>query len=300
MPLKSLFITIVKLLICGFMYYVGVVVGGMAASLLQLPPPSMPPGADSPTVMAYLLLGSPVLALALALLARGMTGAFVTRALILTFLMWIANTLNTQLEAAIFTTNASDFGFSLVSFFVASLLCGGAVAWLFPPAAPGGGFAAAWQKFFAQRSVVGWAWRLPLAAVAFMPIYFFFGLLVVPFIIEYYTQNMYGLQSPPLERLLLVLFVRSVLFLLACLPVLAVWQGTRRHLTLALGLALFVLVGFLGLFSAHWLPLSVRVPHSIEILADEFVYAWALTALLVKGGVAHQQVPRPVGRGAMA
>ena len=46
-----------------------------------------------------------------------------------------------------------------------------------------------------------------------------------------------------------------------------------------LGLALFILVGLVYMVSAYWMPFSVRVPHSVEFMADEFVYAGVLTAL---------------------
>jgi hypothetical protein len=43
--------------------------------------------------------------------------------------------------------------------------------------------------------------------------------------------------------MLVVLFVRSVLFLFACLPTVIVWQRSTRSLFLSLGFALFVLEG---------------------------------------------------------
>ena len=42
---------------------------------------------------------------------------------------------------------------------------------------------------------------------------------------------------------------------------------------------MFYLVGFQALVIANWLPWAVRLPHMIEILFDEFVYASALTWL---------------------
>ena len=90
---------------------------------------------------------------------------------------------------------------------------------------------------------------------------------------------MYGLQIPTLDQLLVILFIRSVLFFLACLPIVIAWTSSRRNLVLYLGLALFYLVGFQALMLANWMPWSLRLPHLLEILADEFVYAWALTML---------------------
>lgn len=149
---------------------------------------------------------------------------------------------------------------------------------------------AAWKDFFGQRTTWEWFWRLPVAAVAFMPIYDFFGLLVVPFTAEYYQENMFGLQMPDLHQILTVLFVRSVLFLLACLPVIILWRKGRLNLFLSLGFALFVLVGLLYMIASYWMPLSVRLPHTLEILADEFVYVGVLVALLKPRG----RIPEPI------
>jgi hypothetical protein len=105
--------------------------------------------------------------------------------------------------------------------------------------------------------------------------------MVVPFTYEYYREELVGLTAPGWEQILPVLFVRSVLFLVASLPVLVAWHGSRRSLILALGFAMFVLVGALGLLEGYWLPLSVRVFHGLEIMADSMVYSWVLVVLLV-------------------
>jgi hypothetical protein len=130
---------------------------------------------------------------------------------------------------------------------------------------------------------MAWLWRLVIASVAFMPIYFVFGLLALPFVSDYYEQNLYGLQEPAVDQLFTILFVRSVLFLIACLPILIAWQGSARSLFFRLGFALFVLVSYSSLFTAYWLPLALRLPHTLEILVDEFVYAGVLVLLLAKG-----------------
>ncbi len=284
MNFKGLVVNLVKLLTGSIAFYAGLIAGGMLAAVLQLQPPAMPAGVDAAAAVSALMLSSPFMALALALLARGLGGSFVTRALALSFLTWIAYGVNTQLEAAVVSTFATGIAFTLVSLAVASLCCGATVAFLFPADDWTGHAGEMLRDFLARRSAGAWAWRLAIAAVAFMPIYWLFGSLVIPFTGEYYRQQMYGLQMPTLDRLLPVLFARSVLFLVACLPVVALWQKSNRALFLSLGFALYVLVGLLTLF-ADWMPLAVRVPHTLEILADEFVYAGVLVALLRAAGM---------------
>ena len=78
-------------------------------------------------------------------------------------------------------------------------------------------------------------------------------------------------------------------FFVACLPIVVAWQRSRLSLALYLGSALFFFVGFHSLVIANWMPWGLRGPHMLEILAGEFVYAWALAMLL---GVETQGRPR--------
>lgn len=282
MNLKTLLLYVGKLILAGAVFQAGIVVGGMIATLLNLPVPVPPQSADMSAIAVYSLLTTPLLALALALLARHLAGNFLTRTLVLGLFMWVAYGVNTQLEAAIVSSYAQSLPYAVLMDLVAALFCGAAVAFLFQPEEPNKNIGVAAQKFFSEHNTVSWAWRIPLAAVAFMPIYFIFGLMVLPFTGDYYRQSMFGLVMPTIDQLLPTLLTRSVLFLLVCLPILVLWQASRRELFWRLGLALFLLVGFVIMLYATWLPLYVRLPHTLEIFADEFVYAGVLVLLLAK------------------
>jgi len=275
MSFKRLLINLGKLLLCGIAFFVGIEVGGMVASLVGLQQAPMAPGADRNLLRLYALLSTPLLALALALVARGLSAAFITRSLILWFLTWIVYAVNDQLEGLLVSTYSTGFWFAVVESLVASLLGGVAVAFLFPPAEEGKELVVTLRTFFARRGIWAWLWRLVIAGVVFMPIYFVFGLLVLPFVREYYQQEMYGLKEPAADQILTILFVRTILI---------TWQASRRSLFIRLGFALFVLVGVPSILTAYWLPVGLRLPHALEILADEFVYVGVLIALLVKGG----------------
>lgn len=278
MNTKSLFVNIGKLLLCGVIFAVGIVIGGMVVTVLGLQAPSMPEGMDEQSAMLLMLLESPLLALVLVLLARHLAGGFWARSLMLFFLTWISNSLNNQIEAAAFAGMAEGFWFTIITFLFPALFVSMAVAWLFPPTEKMT-FMDATRTFFGRYSIGNWTWRMALGAVIFMPIYYFFGLLVIPFTRAYYEQGAFGLELPSLETVLTVLFIRSVLFFIACLPILIAWQGSRLNLFWRLGLALFYLVGFQSLLIATWMPWGLRLPHMIEIFFDEFVYAGALVWL---------------------
>ena len=271
-----------KVPVCGAGFAVGSILGSVIAGVIGLEIPAIPEGTDPGTLLLFQLLASPILGLALAFVSRGIQGSYVARWLILFLLTWVASGVNTVIEAAIFTTFQAASLFTVMMWLGASLVCSALVALLFPPTDRGQGFFANLRAFFGSRATRQWAWRLPAASVAFMPIYYFFGRLVIPFTYEYYRQNLLELTIPGWRQILPVLFVRSVLFLVASLPVLIAWQKSRRNLVLSLGFAMFVLVGALLLIPAYWLPLTLRVPHSLEILADSMVYALVLVVLLTK------------------
>jgi hypothetical protein len=160
MTLKDTLINLGKLLLGGAAFYGGFMLGAIVAARIVLQLSLMPPGADGGLATVYSLLTSPLLVLALALLAHGLGGSLATRAASLAFLTWIAYGVNTQLEAMFVTTYSSGFWFMLVMTLAASLASGIVIAWLFPPAQKGGGLVAAGKAFFAGRGAGEWLWRL--------------------------------------------------------------------------------------------------------------------------------------------
>jgi uncharacterized membrane protein YjgN (DUF898 family) len=142
-----------------------------------------------------------------------------------------------------------------VSFLLPSILCATAVAWLFPPVKKESSLAAMARAFFSGRRTGAWVWRVAVAAVVFVPIYLVFGSLVAPLTAQYFQESMYGLRQPGQNEILVVLLVRS---------------------------ALFLLVGFLYMLGAYYMPLAVRVPHTLEILADSFTHTGLLVVLPAK------------------
>jgi len=272
--------TIGKITLGGFAFYIGIIFGSMLASTLGLSMPSMPPGVNQSALMVNTLLGSFILAGALGFVSLRLSGGFVTRWSILAFLTWIVYGVNTYLEAAIFTTMTGPA--IVIMYLVSSVLCAAAMAALFRPKEQGEGFLVRMKSFFAGRSVVKWGWRFLLAFLAFPLAYIVFGLMVQPFTYEFYVQGQMGLTAPGWGQILPVLALRSILFLLAVLPVLVTWKPSRKSLFITLGIVLFLLVGGLSMISAIWYTPVIQIAHSLEILADSFVHAGALVYLLVK------------------
>jgi len=283
MVLKSALKGAGKVVAGAVVYFVGFMLGSMVAGVMGMEAPPLPAGTDAQTLGMYQLVVSLIFALTLAVLARRLAGSFLTRWLTLALFSWVAYGLNTYLEAAIFTAYGAASAYTLVMQAFAALLCGAVITWAFPPAEGERSATAFIRAFLRSYSAGQWVWRLLAAWVAFPLIYLIFGWLVQPFIIEFYRQQMAGLTLPGWGQILPTQALRSLLFLATCLPVIALWRGSRRRLFILLGGALFVFVGGLYMLQAYWYPASMRIAHSLEILADSFVYAGVLIAFLTKG-----------------
>lgn len=280
MKFTSWFHYIWKVPLCGLVFFFGFIPGAQLAALIGLPALELPAGSDQATIAQYTLLASLILALGLAAVSSGLSKGFLSRWLILFFFTWIGYGVNTYLEAAIFSTMQAASLYTVVLFLPASLLCAAAIAWLFPPDLQGGGFLTRLRDFFGARSWSSWTWRLLAVFLAFPLVYLAFGTLIAPIVMPYYQAGTNQLRLPGWDQILPVAALRSLFFMLACLPVVVAWQRSNRSLFLSLGLALFILVGGLSMIEAYWLTPVLRITHSLEIFADEMVYAAALTLLL--------------------
>ena len=269
-----------RISLCALAYVGGVMAGGAILPALGLPIPQVPEQANEQTMGVLLVVASLVMSAGLAPLARRLQGPYWLRWLALALLCYICLGVTSALEGAIFTT--MDMASIPALSVLPCLLFAAAMALLFKPTGRGNSLAVSARQFFHSRSAGQWAWRLIAAVVAFPLIYWTFGLMVAPFVMEYYKQGQFALAVPNPAVILATQFARSALFLLAALPILIIWSGSRRQLILALGLAFYVLVGLFGMIQSYWLAPTLQILHNAEMLIDSMVYAWALAALLVR------------------
>jgi hypothetical protein len=278
-----------KAVVCAIAFSAGSVAGAQVANALGAALPTIPAGVDARLIALFGLIASVMLGPALGPLSTGLGVGFAARWTILAAFTYVCMGLNTAIEAALFTTMGGTSGM-LVFNILPALLFGGALAALFPPTEPAG-WGASWRRFWARLPVGRWALRLGAALLAFPAIYFTFGSIVGPFVVDAYRAGQFDLVLPPLNLILPVQLVRSGFFLAASLPVLIAWRGSRLRLVLALGAAHFALVGLFGLVQAFWLPTPMRLIHGAEILADSLAYGAALVFLLRPPDVAQGSSP---------
>ena len=134
--------------------------------------------------------------------------------------------------------------------------------------------------FFKSKARSEWAWKILLAIPSFPIIYLLFGIIVSPFVADYYRESSYGLALPNIGTIMTVQLVRSLLFLLTTLPIMIVWFGNKIQLMVMLGIAHFMFVFSYDIVLAYQLPMNLVLTHAIEILLDSLVYSLVIVKLL--------------------
>lgn len=272
-----------KLPLCGIAFFLGMTISGMALPMLGFRPPEMPVGTDPNTIAVWFMLGSMILSLALSFLSRYLHVNWFARWIILAELTWVFGAVGMVLESFFFMTTGAVSSirnalFTLLNFLLPCLFMAGAVTVLFRPVRTD-----AWHlsldRFLGSRAKPVLVWRSSAAILGYPLIYFTFGLIVQPFIQEYYALGQYELTTPTWGQLIPLQIFRSCMFLLVSLPVVIWWNGSRRGLWLALGFSIFVLTAFMAVITAYWFPWQMRLFHGLELLADGLVYAGVLVLL---------------------
>jgi hypothetical protein len=270
-----------KLLVCWVAYVAAVIGSGVLMGVLKL---AVHPPADntSATVkMLSALAAGAVLVLGLWPLARGLAGSAVTRMAAVCGFLLLALTVNTVIEARVFTDMlAGGMGAAAAYYGCLVVLVGGPLGLLFGEKGEGAGL-----RHLAPAAVLG---RGLIAWLSWPLIYTFFGMCVAPIVTPYY-RSIPWLHIPPLGTIEGVQLVRSVIFIASSLPLIALWKGSRRGLWLTLGLAHAATVGLFGLAGGTMFPMAMRIAHSFEITGDSFAYAGVLVLLFSGAGVARER-----------
>jgi hypothetical protein len=202
------------------------------------------------------------------------------------FVLFVVQQFNNMLEGFFFTTLYSSASYlvqsvltSLLTTFVAGLLA----AVLFQPARHDSSLVSELSSYFDKRSAASWAWRIGVGSVAYFPIYFFFGVLITPFIMPYYSNPSYGLRIPPFTVIIPLEFLRGFLYVMSLLGIFAAVKASRKTMSLIAACILYVPGGLVPLILAAVtaaMPLAIIPFHLTEILADSAVYGAVVVHLL--------------------
>ena len=269
---------------------VGTMAGGMFATALRLEPPKLPAPMNLPLLGVLGLDAGIVLALALAALSPQLPGNRGVRFTVIAWFVFAWLGINNPIEACLFTTIGGGPAI-VVTMLFPCLFVAGAVVLLFGGQEPEKTFFHGFRRFFANRTATQWTIRLSAAWLAFPIVYFAFGMPVGLMVGKFYQNQAFGLRMPSLGMVIGVQCLRSLVALLAALPFLVVWPGSRSRFAWTFGLNLFAVSGLYGLIQAYWMPWTLRSVHAVELLLDSLAYGWLLAVLLLPRTPAHNHPP---------
>ncbi len=262
---------------------VGLMLGGVVTSALNMPAMSMPAYMNISTLMPLMFVSAMVMSIVLGECFQRLYRSFWPRLLYLWLCHYLLYSAINTLDAFLFTTY-TNLGTNFVSNLFPALFTAAAVALLWRPAAGSIAEQPSLAGYLAARQPRDWAWRFAGAWLCFPIIYYLAGRVVAIFTLSYYQDPSHSLGltlNLNLGSLMAMQVLRGALFLLAVLPIIVAWRGTSRQLWLVLGSVIFVQMAIQTIVQAYWMPfLAVRVPHGLEIMTDSFaqaaVYAWLL------------------------
>jgi len=199
--------------------------------------------------------------------------------------IYVVQLFNPLIEGLFFTNQFEDpslfiFGalFGAILALVYSMIAG----FLFTPKSGANSFMTELRNYFGQRKATDWAWRVVTTALSWPLIYFIFGSIVAPIVTPYYTDPTagYGLVLPSLETVISVQVLRGFIYVGSLLPITVSLKIRMKHLLLSMigllyiggGLAIFVIV--------ETFPLTLRIVHGLEMLADSILFGSVIAFLL--------------------
>jgi hypothetical protein len=213
-------------------------------------------------------------------LAQRLPLPFASRLAVVTLLIYLLGTVTNLVEAVLFIKGSS----ALVPVTGAILALGLAVptTLLWPPADTNRTVGGALRGTLTSRPWWSWAWRIPLAAVLWVPVYFIFAAADAPFVHIYYHQTGTTFTIPSTGTLALAELSRGLLHALVLGALAALLGRNRRTSWFWLALAFATLNAWLPLVQrADW-PYYLRAANIVEITCDAVVYGGLVTLLLTR------------------
>ncbi len=138
------------------------------------------------------------------------------------------------------------------------------------------------KSYFAKHSSFSWIMRIILGGVAYFPVYFIFGALVSPFILQYYNTGG-NLVVPDLLTIFLLQIIKGFLYTLAFLLLFGSLNFDKKRWFAAIVSILYVPGVFVPFLIRESFVPALRFFHGFELLADCVVYGIILVVLFVSG-----------------
>lgn len=128
-------------------------------------------------------------------------------------------------------------------------------------------------------------WRIGVLGLIYMVIYTIAGMIVLPFVKNFYAT----LTIPGLSILLPLQILRGALYVVACLYLILNAKGSRIEKAIWIGLAFSILGGIAPLLLPNPLmPLEIRIAHGFEIGISNFIFG-VIVVIIFTSKLFHKQ-----------
>jgi hypothetical protein len=259
---------------------VGLILGGVVVKIVGLPSPVIPAYMNMAIILPLLFISGIPMAILLGECFQRLPFNFGQRVVTAWVCHYILYYLANLLDAFLYSP-MQNMSTSILSDLFPSLGMALIIAWLWRPAKESP--VESWSSLLKKGTILpGFAWRMALAWACYPPIYYLIGLLVIPFTKSYYDDPSHslGLTAPTLAAVWLMQIPRGILFIIAVLPIILNWRGSQRMtLWMWVVVVIFLQIANTVMFQAYWLPVNVRLPHTIELLVDSSLQAGAYILL---------------------
>lgn len=268
-----------KILLLSIVLASGLVVSRIFLLKLDIFLPRLPQQADENTAIFYLLIGSLLLASGWYYLTKGIGGSKKERILISSLFILTGFSIGVTIESAIYS-DIESYHLSIILLLLPMILYAIIASIITDTKKIQQPFSDRIRSYFRAWSKKVWLQKILLSIVSFPIIYFIFGMIASPFVTDYYSKLVGGLQLPDPGTIIGVQLIRSILFLVITIPIIINWTLTKTQLLISLTMAHFVMVFAYDIYLAIVMPFELVMIHGIEILADSFVYSLILVNLL--------------------
>jgi hypothetical protein len=230
-------------------------------------------------------LGTLFLTLVFGPLAQRLPWPFQQRAAFLWATIFTIQSFSTHLELYFFSNlPLQRIVISCVTGLFRTLILAGIITWLFPSPVENAAANTDLRALFRSRRPFSWVWRLALADIVYVFTYFVFGAIAFQYTRPYYTDPAYGLNLKLPENALVfkIELIRSLIYILTVLPLIAGLRLGKFSMAILIGLVLWVGGGLAPLVGYYHWPVALRFYHTLEILSQNFTTGFILVYLLGK------------------
>jgi hypothetical protein len=268
-----------KILLLSIILASGLVASRILLLKLNVFIPRFPQQADENTAIFYLLIGSMLLASGWYYLLKGIGGSKIERILISSVFILIGFSIGVTIESAIYS-DVESYHMSIILLLLPMILYAIIITIITDTKKLLQPFDKRLMSYFKTWSKKSWLKKILLAIISFPIIYFIFGIIASPFVTNYYSKLVGGLQLPDPGLIIGIQLIRSILFLITTIPLIVNWTSTKTKLIISLSIAHFVMVFAYDIYLAIVMPVELVIIHGVEIAADSFIYSWILIKIL--------------------